>query len=264
MPTQYTSYKVNTGEKLVTEEKYQVKAQKIPLLEIRRLLKHHEELGLIRNKPDEYYDKLTIDEQRLQLKALGENEEMSDEEAQQHFKNIGRQRFFKVWHDHSAIAGHGHILVAVACVYDPAFYYTQAEMGGIDVQCVVEKPQIHILGRSSSSLEDQALFNECRIDCIKEMSEILHTSSGIPIRDILRYFHGDGPAQQYEAGHSIGGHYPCVGCGVQTTSIAQIEVGFKSPTLTLQERRDFIVIGHVWKKGGINPFDKLKVHDLRC
>ena len=96
VPTQYTSYKVNTGEKLITEEKYQVKAQKIPLLEIRRrLLKHHEELGLIRNKPDEYYDKLTIDEQRLQLKALGENEEiMSDEEAQQHFKNIGRQRFF--------------------------------------------------------------------------------------------------------------------------------------------------------------------------
>ena len=31
--------------------------------------------------------------------------------------------------------------------------------------------------------------------------------------DVLRYYHGDGPARQFEAGNNIGGDYLCTGCG---------------------------------------------------
>ena len=33
----------------------------------------------------------------------------------------------------------------------------------------------------------------------------LQLNSGIKVFDVLRFFHGDGPAQQFEAGNSIGG-----------------------------------------------------------
>ena len=47
------------------------------------------------------------------------------EQLQSRLKTATRQRILKFWHhDHSAIAGHGHMLVTVACVYDPVFYFT--------------------------------------------------------------------------------------------------------------------------------------------
>ena len=46
------------------------------------------------------------------------------EQLQARLKTTRSQRFLKIWHDHSAIAGHGHMLVTVACVYDPVFYFT--------------------------------------------------------------------------------------------------------------------------------------------
>ena len=46
-------------------------------------------------------------------------------------------------------------MVLVACIYDPAFYYTPQELANkginIDVISTVEKPQIHILAQSGSS-----------------------------------------------------------------------------------------------------------------
>ncbi len=70
----------------------------------------------------------------------------------------------------------------------------------VDVQSVVEAPEIHILGRSSSSIEDQLKFNECRVQSLADLATPLTTSAGTPLQDILRFFHGDGPAQQFEAG----------------------------------------------------------------
>ena len=152
----------------------------------------------------------------------------------------------------------------VSCIYDPAFYFTPAELGGVDVQSIVEKPELHILARSNATLEDQVLFNKSRLECVQELiSDPLPTSTGVPIRDILRFFHGDGPAQQFEAGNNIGGTYPCVCCAVNAESISDLEYAFKCPTRTLTERQQFVIGGCAWKKGGVNPFDKLKVAQLR-
>ena len=240
-------------------------AHKIRLLDIRqKLLKKHEDLGLLRNKPDEYYDTLSTTELKLMLEALGENTEgMLDTELSMHLKTISRQRYLKVWHDHSSKSGHGHLLVTVSCIYDPAFYYSPLEVPGVDVQSIVERPELHIFGRSSSSLEDQASFNQCRLDCIKELAAPISTSTGVPVKDFLCFFHGYGPAQQYEAGNSVGGRYPCVGCGVESTSIHTLEHAFKCRTRTLKERQEFILSGNAWRNGGINIFEKLKVGQLR-
>ena len=152
----------------------------------------------------------------------------------------------------------------VSCIYDPAFYFTPAELGGVDVQSIVEKPELHILARSNATLEDQVLFNKSRLECVKELiSDPLPTSTGVPVRDILRFFHGDGPAQQFEAGNNIGGTYPCVCCAVNAESISDLEYAFKCPTRTLTKRQHFVISGCAWKKGGVNPFDKLKVAQLR-
>ena len=117
---------------------------------------------------------------------------MTIEEVQQKLKTICRTRHFKLWHDHSEIAGHSHILVLL-------LYFTGEEMSQkgvqIDVATIVETPEVHILGKSSSSLEDQRMFTDCRRDSLSDFSEIIYTEAGIPVMDVVRFFHGDGPAQ---------------------------------------------------------------------
>lgn len=100
----------------------------------------------------------------------------------------------------------------------------------------VETPELHILGRSSSSHEDQALFTECRNECLSKLSTPLHLSNGMKVVDILRFFHGDGLAQQFEAGNSIGGAYCCVGCGVNSNRMDDIAYSYRCQSRSLQER----------------------------
>ena len=264
--TEYTSFKVDTVTNCVVQSNCKLAAQKIRLIDIRkRLLAKHEGLGVIRNQPDAYYEQLPSMQVSTKLEELNENTEITKEEDLcSHLKKISHQRFLKVWHDHSCIANHEHFLVVVSCIHDPAFYFTPAELGGVDVQSIVEKPELHILACSNATLEDQVLFNKSRLECVKELiSDPLPTSTGVPVRDILRFFHGDGPAQQFEAGNNIGGTYPCVCCAVNAESISDLEYAFKCPTRTLTERQQFVISGCAWKKGGVNPFDKLKVAQLR-
>ena len=61
-------------------------------------------------------------------------------------KKASCTRYLKVWHDHSEIAEHGHLLVLVAALYDPASYYTDQEMlkrgKSLNVEALVEHPYI--------------------------------------------------------------------------------------------------------------------------
>ena len=173
------------------------------------MLTKHSELGLIRGSTE---CDLPANELKARLEKLGENidPDISPTDIQAHYKRLTTTRHLKIWHDHSTVGGHGHFLVLVSAVYDPAFYFTSAEMKEkgiiIDVQSVVETPEIHILGHSTSSLDNQAA----------DLNHTLNLSTGEEVTDIIRFFHGDGPAAQFESGNTIGGNYCCVGCGARS------------------------------------------------
>lgn len=52
---------------------------------------------------------------------------------------------------------------------------------------------------------------------LADMDADLHTDAGVPVHDVTRFFHGDGSAQQVEAGAKIGGNYICVGCTAKSS-----------------------------------------------
>ena len=77
--------------------------------------------------------------------------------------------------------------------------------------------------------------------------------------DVLRYYHGDGPARQFEAGNNIGGDDPCTGCGVESSLFDDIVHGFRSKPPPLLQRQGFILKGNIWKQS--LPLDKLYIID---
>ena len=247
----YTQYALDSVNLTIVEKNKDVFARKIPFLCIReKLLRQHEELGLIHVYPDEYFEKLQTKEIQAQLQELGEayTPEEATETLREKLKYLNRQRFFKVWHDHSTIGGHSHLMILISPIYDPAFYYTPEEVERqkglkVDVPNLVEKPEINILGRSTSSLEDQMLYSECRRQCLEDLQVVLKTTAGTPVVDVLRFFHGDGPAQQFEAGHKIGGKYSCVGCGALTSRFDDFAYCHHAPRQTFAERQEFVLQG---------------------
>ena len=233
----------------------EVSARKIPLTQIRRqLLQKHEDLGIIRDITDEQLESLTP---TAVTKCLNElsipySQGESSQALRLKLKEAYRTRHIKVWHDHSSISAHGHIPVLISVLYDPALFYTSEEMKevkgvDIDVPMVLETPEVHILGRSTSSIEDQLLFMETRRECLKEVGERLLTRRGVPVRDLVRFFHGDGPAAQFEAGNKQGGIYCCVGCGADSSRFTDIAYSYRAPKPTLKERQEFVLHGRVWK-----------------
>lgn len=106
----------------------------------------------------------------------------------------------------------------------------------IDVETEVERPHIYIFARSSSTLEDQASFHECRRECLTDLQTELRMTGGIPYQDVVRFFHGDGPAQQVEAGAKMGGTYPCVGCTARCSMFDDVAYSFRAKKHSIADR----------------------------
>ncbi len=183
----YDTYSINRESNSIVSGTSTTWSRKLPLLDIRkRMLSKHECLGIVRENSSEYISSLSDEQIKKRLEALSEGSDEEVSKLRERLQQIRQQRFFKVWHDHSTVAGHPHLLVLVAGVYDPAFYYTSTEMEelfgkSLDVESVVERPQLHIIGRSGSSLDEQAKFNNCRKECLLEMPTKLETSSGVEL-----------------------------------------------------------------------------------
>ena len=75
---------------------------------------------------------------------------------------------------------------------------------GVDVQAVIERPYLYILGQSKSSDVDQSSYTATRLE---DLNSLHHPTyhHGTAIYDVLGVFSGDGPARQFEAGHQRGG-----------------------------------------------------------
>ena len=173
-------------------------------------------------------------------------------------------RHLKVWHDHGKIAGHGHLLVMVSAIYDPACFLASQEMeGDINVFSMVEQPQIHLLARSGSSDLEQAVFSTHRTSSLQTMQEDITTFNSTPMHDVVRFFHGDKPAQQFECGNKVGGHYPCVMCHAHANRFDDLAYCFRCDTISLADRQTFMLSGAMWEEKKSKPLDHLSLSQLQ-
>jgi len=130
-----------------------------------------------------------------QLKVLGEVENHSRDtpgQRRERFIKFQRTRHLMIWGDGSTILNYDHLL------YDPAFYYSSAEMKArgyddVNVPALVEKPHLYILGRCSAKEVEQLAYEDNRRECLDQLTNNLQTSKGVPV------VHGDGPEQQFES-----------------------------------------------------------------
>ena len=80
-----------------------------------------------------------------------------------------------------------------------------------------------MIAPSTSSGEEQLSLVGDQIECLKEMSQPLTASNGVPITDKMRFFFcGDKPAQQFERGTQIGGTYKCGSCRYTDTMMQDL------------------------------------------
>ena len=198
-------------------------------------------MGLVRI--NENFLSLNRQQIEIRLTQLGEkyDNDLSENDLREKLVLLARQRYLKVWHDHSSIAGHTYFLVLVTPIYDESFYYTDREImestgKNINIQSIVERPEIHIIGRSGASIANQMLFNKCRQECMGQIDEPVTSESGIAIHDVIRFFHGDGPAQQYE--------------GARTAMFDDFAYCHHAEKRAYRDCQDFVTKGHAWKKRG--------------
>ena len=80
--------------------------------------------------------------------------------------------------------------------------------GTWNVQEIVEKPQVYILGKADDSILEKLSYIETRAEDVKNLP-LPTTINGQKIHDTLRFFQGDHPELQFESGNQQGGHFPC-------------------------------------------------------
>lgn len=158
-------------------------------------------------------------------------------------KKYERTCHFQIWHDGSTTANHGHIMFAVDVFYDEAVFYTTAEyetLSGIKmaVQSFIETPELYLSGRRRSK-DEQLGYVETRTEYLKEFNIRLHAGD-IPVADIMRFFHADGPVMRFEAGNQKGGHYFCPNCDINFIQTEDISHCYQLPTTTLSCKRKML------------------------
>ena len=260
-PKRYKKLMLQPDGTLKTEY-FTVNGRKIPLLEIRKaLLEEHEKEGLVRDHSDAHYNCMSVDDIKSRLRELGELKiDGLREELLKVLKLHECTRHLMIWSDHSSIMNHGHLLLTVNAIYDPAFYYTSEELHGKNVQELVEKPHIYIMARCRDTIEDQLLYSETRLEDIYELGNQLLSSQKVSIRDICRFFHGDHPSQEVESGEQIGGGFGCCGCTGASASYIDHVGSLRAPHITLEERRRKVLEGPAGKERrncGVHPFKNM-------
>ncbi|XP_070549355.1 uncharacterized protein [Ptychodera flava] len=122
------------------------------------------------------------------------------------------------------------------------------------------------MGRSGPTDEEQLGYIDTRIEDLKASTTPVSIDE-IPVKfdDINRFFHGDGPAQEFEEGQQKGGHYQCV-CGIDVRRNNDLVHAFRIQPLSMSEKKELVTSGYTWKTknpGKVKPYQNLKVDSLR-
>ncbi|KAL9977629.1 hypothetical protein ACROYT_G015057 [Oculina patagonica] len=185
VPKKYKKLVINSDGTL-KEVEFTVSGRKIPLTDIRkRELDRLEKLGIVRGHTNEEYGQMSDDQITEQLKELGEVGNHSGDtpgQRREHLIKFERTRHLMIWGDGSTILNHGHLLYLVQSVYNPAFYYSSAEMKArgyddMDVPTLVEKPHLYILGRCSAKEVEQLAYVDTRRECLDQLTNNLQRTA---------------------------------------------------------------------------------------
>lgn len=151
VPKRFKKLVLNKDNKIVTTE-FVVEGRKRPLDEIRKnTLKKQKEF--LRQHPDNHYDEMPRLDVVERLTLLNEFDDADGlTKMRKKLKSLERTRHLAIWHDHSTVANHGHLLFMVSALYDPACYLTSAEYKAktgqdINIQEEIERPQVYIIAR---------------------------------------------------------------------------------------------------------------------
>ena len=182
----------------IKKTEFVVEGRKQLLEKIRKkTLKVHEKF--MRVKPGEFYDEMPREQVLSRLKELNECDETDDlMKMRKKLQKLEQTRHLQIWHDHSTLANHGHILFMESCLYDPAVHLTNLEYTletreEMDVETEVEKPDIYIVGRCRSSDTEQLAYVESRLCCLQHLQRNFTAEREgcmIEINDKMRFFHG--------------------------------------------------------------------------
>ena len=200
-------------KEIITEE-IVIEGRKIPLRDIRiKMLKDHQKFMRIYLEVENHKEKNDM----LQfLRNINEYHPSFDKLTEAELSNkitaIKQTRNLMFWHDGSTISNHSHLMIMVACMFDPAVYLTDQEYFNlygkhINIQSVIEKPYLYILARCRSDDSQLLYSSECLGDILNLKDDVEH--NGKSVHDIARIFKGDNPACQLEAGHQKNGDYFC-------------------------------------------------------
>ena len=243
-------------EKLILKEgrlemkTFVVEGRKIPLKDIRErtLL---EQRPFMRVYSDSYYNRLTYEELKKRLKDLKEyNDSLDESGLRQRLIKFERTRSFMIWHDASCLANHGHLVFMVHTLYDPAIHLTDEEYKiktgkSVNVQSIIEKPELYIVARCKSN-DEQLAYVETRTACMLDLRDKL-SIEGIDICDRIKLFKGDGPAVQLESGQQKGGYFYCV-CGIHSERVTELDHAFWCPLMTIEEQRQKVLAGPLGRR----------------
>ena len=126
-------------------------------------------------------------------------------------------------------------------LYDRAIFLTSDEFKtkigtNVNIQAIIEKPQIHFIARCRSSEDEQI----ARLSCIKQTSNPLKSPAGTELFDVRRFFKADSPARQFEQGQQKGGNYFC-DCGCHASMTDDLAYAQSCHLYSLQERVNAIM-----------------------
>ena len=235
--------KITMIDNKLEKEEIEVKGRKIPFDTIRQKINiKHEKYMKIHS--DEELVAMNNDEIRKHLNNINELKKSDDscsiEELRKKLSQFERTRHLMLWHDGSTLSNHGHLLMMVCVIYDPAIYYTDKEYfelynKNINIQALVERPNLYLLARCPSN-DQQIMYGDERMEDIASLNIDIPTPSGIPIKDVMRVFKGDAPAAQFEAGQQKGGHFFCWACPIKSYQSSDLISTLNAPHMSLQDR----------------------------
>ena len=253
----------------IIEEEFTLWARKLPLYQVCDNEVHRLEAeGVLRIRMDDEYDSMTPEDTAEHLKAIGEFDPTEDIiSAKKKLKQYERTIHLAYWHDTSSVANHGHVLMTVNPLYDPASFLRPDEMldsSFKDVHTTAETPQLYLLTRSSSSDAEQLSYIETRLEDTTELKVYrVKTSKGIPLKFVMLFFDGDGPAHHFETRERNGGHDGCSGCVGDARRFCDLAHTYRAEHLTLDKRKEIVSAGPAGKRnGGIQKWRNSAIREI--